>query len=62
VAASGWTLLAIAVTSTWLLAWYTLWSLPLAAVSRDRRLLVATLVVQILFIAHQIAPLLAPVS
>lgn len=62
VAASGWTLLAIAVTSTWLLAWYTLWSLPLAAVSRDRRLLVATLAVQALFILHQISPLLAPVS
>jgi alpha-1,6-mannosyltransferase len=62
VAASGWTLLAISVTSTWLLAWYTLWSLPLAAVSRDRRLLVATLVVQALFVLHQTAPLLAPVS
>ncbi len=62
VAASGWTLLAIAVTSTWLLAWYTLWSLPLAAVGRDRRLLVATLVVQALFVAHQTAPLWAPVS
>jgi hypothetical protein len=62
VAASGWTLLAISVTSTWLLAWYTLWSLPLAAVSRDRRLLVTTLVVQALFILHQISPLLAPVS
>ncbi len=62
VAASGWTLLAIAVTSTWLLAWYTLWSLPLAAVSRDRRLLVATLAVQALFIAHQTSPLWAPVS
>jgi alpha-1,6-mannosyltransferase len=62
VAASGWTLLAISVTSTWLLAWYTLWSLPLAAVSRDRRLLIATLAVQGLFILHQISPLLAPVS
>jgi alpha-1,6-mannosyltransferase len=62
VAASGWTLLAIAVTSTWLLAWYTLWTLPLAAVSRDRRLLVATLAVQALFVVHQNAPLLAPVS
>lgn len=62
VAASAWTLLAIAVTSTWLLAWYTLWSLPLAAVSRDRRVLYATLAVQALFIAHQTAPLLAPVS
>jgi hypothetical protein len=62
VAASGWTLLAISVTSTWLLAWYTLWSLPLAAISRDRRLLVATLAVQALFILHQVSPLLAPVS
>ncbi len=62
VAASAWTLLAIAVTSTWLLAWYTLWSLPLAAVSRDRRVLIATFAVQGLFIAHQTAPLWAPVS
>jgi hypothetical protein len=62
VAASAWTLLAIAVTSTWLLAWYTLWSLPLAAISRDRRVLYATLAVQALFILHQTAPLLAPVS
>ncbi len=62
VAASGWTLLAIAVTSTWLLAWYTLWTLPLAAASRDRRLLAATLAIQALFIVHQNAPLLAPVS
>ncbi len=62
VAASAWTLLAIAVTSTWLLAWYTLWSLPLAAISRDRRVLYATLAVQALFVVHQIAPLLAPVS
>lgn len=62
VSASAWTLLAIAVTSTWLLAWYTLWSLPLAAVSRDRRVLYATFAVQGLFILHQIAPLFAPVS
>ncbi len=62
VAASGWTLLAISVTSTWLLAWYVLWPLPLAVISRDRRLLYATLIVQALFIVHQTAPLLAPVS
>jgi hypothetical protein len=61
IAASGWTLLAISVTSTWLLPWYTLWSLPLAVVVRDRRLLAATLAVQALFIVHQIAPLLVPV-
>jgi hypothetical protein len=62
VAASGWTLLAIAVTSTWLLAWYTLWALPLAVIARDRRLLVATLAIQGLFIAHQTAPLFSPVA
>lgn len=62
VAASGWALLAISVTSTWLLAWYILWPLPLAVVTRDRRLLVGTLFVQALFIAHQTSPLFAPVS
>jgi hypothetical protein len=62
VAASGWALLAISVTSTWLLAWYILWPLPLAVIARDRRLLVATLTVQGLFVLHQIAPLLAPVQ
>jgi hypothetical protein len=62
VAAAGWTLLAISVTSTWLLAWYLLWPLPLAVIARDRRLLVATLAVQAMFIVHQLTPLLAPVS
>jgi alpha-1,6-mannosyltransferase len=61
VAASGWALLAISVTSTWLLAWYILWPLPLAVVTRDRRLLAATLAVQAMFVVHQISPLLAPV-
>ena len=62
VAASGWTLLAISVTSTWLLAWYILWPLPLAVVTPDRRLLLATLAVQALFLAHQTSPLFAPVQ
>jgi Glycosyltransferase family 87 len=62
VAASGWALLAISVTSTWLLAWYILWPLPLAVVSRDRRLLYATLAVQGMFVIHQLSPLLAPVK
>ncbi|HST56956.1 MAG TPA: polyprenol phosphomannose-dependent alpha 1,6 mannosyltransferase MptB [Solirubrobacteraceae bacterium] len=61
VAASGWTLLAISVTSTWLLAWYIVWSLPLAVVTRDRRLLAATLAIQALFIAHQVSPLFVQV-
>jgi hypothetical protein len=62
IAASGWTLLAISVTSTWLLAWYILWPLPLAVISRDRRLLWATLAVQGLYVAHQLSPLLVPVQ
>jgi len=62
VAASGWTLLAISVASTWLLPWYILWPLPLAVVVRDRRLLAATLAVQALFIAHQTSPLFVNVS
>jgi hypothetical protein len=62
IAASGWTLLAISVTSTWLLAWYILWPLPLAVLTRDRRLVVATLAVQALFLLHQTSPLFAPVQ
>ncbi len=62
VAASGWALLAISVTSTWLLAWYILWPLPLAVVTRDRRLLAATLFVQGLFVIHQTSPLWVPVQ
>jgi alpha-1,6-mannosyltransferase len=62
IAASGWTLLAISVTSTWLLAWYIVWPLPLAAVARDRRLLAGTLFVQALFVAHQTSPLWVPVQ
>lgn len=57
IAASGWALLAIAVTSPWLLAWYTLWGLPLAIVSRERRLLVAVLGIQALYLVHQLTPL-----
>jgi hypothetical protein len=60
VAASGWALLAITVTSTWLLAWYLIWPLPIAAVSRDRRLLWATLALEALFIVHQVSPLFTP--
>jgi Glycosyltransferase family 87 len=59
VTAAGWTLLVLSVTTTWLLAWYTLWALPLAAISRSWRLLAATLLLQALFIAHGITPLLA---
>jgi hypothetical protein len=64
VAASGWALLAIAVTNAWLLPWYLMWSLPFAVVSArsDRRLLVTALAVQGLYVLHQVSPIIAPVS
>jgi alpha-1,6-mannosyltransferase len=61
VTASGWGLLAIAVSSTWLMPWYTIWPLPLAVISRDRRLLVATFAIQAIWIIHQTSPLYGPV-
>lgn len=42
--AIGWATLAILVASAWLVPWYILWLLPFAALSRDRRLQLATLV------------------
>jgi hypothetical protein len=53
-------MLAISITTTWLLAWYIVWAVPLAAVSRDRRLLWAVLAVQLMFVVHQTAPLWSP--
>jgi alpha-1,6-mannosyltransferase len=42
---AGWTTLALLASTAWLLPWYAVWPLPLAAVSGDRRLRAATLVV-----------------
>lgn len=42
--AAGWTTLALLLSTAWLLPWYAVWPLPLAAVSGDRRLRVAVLV------------------
>jgi hypothetical protein len=42
--AIGWATFAILVASAWLVPWYILWLLPFAALSRDRRLHLATLV------------------
>jgi hypothetical protein len=40
---AGWTTFALLVTSAWLLPWYVVWVLPLAALGDDRRLRLATL-------------------
>jgi hypothetical protein len=42
--AAGWATLALLVSTAWLLSWYAIWLLPLAAVSGDRRLRAVTLV------------------
>jgi alpha-1,6-mannosyltransferase len=41
---AGWATFAILLASAWLVPWYLLWLLPLAALGGDRRLTVATLV------------------
>lgn len=41
--AIGWTTFAVLIASAWLVPWYILWLLPFAALSRDRRLQLATL-------------------
>jgi len=43
-AAAGWSTLALLASTAWLLPWYVIWALPLAALSGDRRLRAATLV------------------
>ena len=63
--AAGWTTLALLLSTAWLLPWYAIWPLPLAAVSGDRRLRAATLI----FCAYALlihlplaSPLLSPES
>lgn len=41
--AAAWTALALLLTTSWLLPWYLIWVLPLAAISRDRPLQLLTL-------------------
>jgi hypothetical protein len=41
--AAGWSTLALLLSTAWLLPWYAVWPLPLAAVCGDRRLRTATL-------------------
>jgi hypothetical protein len=43
IAGAGWATLALLLASAWLVQWYAVWLLPLAAVSRSRGLLLATL-------------------
>lgn len=42
--AAGWSTLALVISTAWLLPWYAVWALPLAAVSGDRKLRIAAIV------------------
>jgi hypothetical protein len=62
-AMAGWATLALLLSTAWLLPWYAIWALPLAALANSRRLRVATL----LFCAYAVLihlpladPLLSP--
>ncbi|MEA2459406.1 MAG: alpha,6-mannosyltransferase [Thermoleophilaceae bacterium] len=54
VRACGWALVAVVVTTSFLLGWYAVWPLPFAAVTRDRRLLAVTLLLQVYFVVNHI--------
>lgn len=41
--AAGWSTLALVISTAWLLPWYAIWALPLAAVSKDRKLQIAVI-------------------
>jgi alpha-1,6-mannosyltransferase len=43
VAPAGWATLALLMASAWLVPWYAIWLMPLAALGGDRRLLVASI-------------------
>jgi hypothetical protein len=49
--AAGWSTLALLISTAWLLPWYAVWALPLAAVAPDRKLRSAVLV----FCAYAVA-------
>jgi hypothetical protein len=61
--AAGWTLLALLLSTAWLLPWYATWPLPLAAVCGDRRLRAAVLAFTAYALVIHLSfadPLLAP--
>ncbi len=50
ITASGWASVALLVTLSWVLPWYVLWVLPMAALSSSRRLRMTALVLGVYFI------------
>jgi alpha-1,6-mannosyltransferase len=59
VACAGWATLAGLLTSAWLVPWYIVWLLPLAAIAPSRRLRIATLALSAYMITTRVAYYLA---
>lgn len=57
--AAGWATLALLLSSAWLVPWYVMWALPLAAVAYDPRLRRATLVFCVYVVATRVGYQLA---
>jgi glycosyl transferase family 87 len=57
--AAGWATLALLLSTAWLVPWYVVWLLPLAAVARDPRLRGATLLFCVYVVATRVAYQLA---
>jgi alpha-1,6-mannosyltransferase len=55
IAAAGWATFALLVSSAWLLPWYVAWLLPLAALSGDRHLRTASLVLTAYVVGTRLA-------
>lgn len=53
--AAGWATLALLLSTAWLVPWYVVWLLPLAAVARDPRLRGATLLFCVYVVATRVA-------
>jgi hypothetical protein len=53
IAGIGWAMLVLVVSSSWMLGWYTLWPLPFAAISNDKRLRFATLSLFVYFVVQR---------
>jgi hypothetical protein len=56
--ATGWATLLLLVTSAWLLPWYVVWLLPIAAVAGDRRLRTAALALTAFIVTMHVTPYL----
>ena len=56
VTAAGWATLALLLSTAWLLPWYGVWLMPLAALSSDRRLRVAAVAFTAIYLATKIVP------